>query len=134
MSKGLHLGAGDSRLFPPFFVCLQDTYHPKMCGFLSVWRFLLSFVCPRTPAVYKMRGFLPSGACPPLSLLIPSYLPPVTHRHVDVQRAGLWQRLPATCQHPLSISPYSHRYDTLTAGLLDHISRPSLKFTMTVNM
>ena len=32
-SKRLHLGARDSSLFPPFFSCLQDTYHPKMCGF-----------------------------------------------------------------------------------------------------
>ena len=29
MSNRLNLDAGDSRLSPPFFVCLQGTYHPK---------------------------------------------------------------------------------------------------------
>ena len=28
----------DPPLFPSFFHCLQDTGHPKMCGFLSVWK------------------------------------------------------------------------------------------------
>ena len=52
-------------IFPHFsFVCLQDTYHPKMCGFLSLWRFLLSSVCPRTPFVYATAKSLQS--CPTL--------------------------------------------------------------------
>ena len=38
--------------FSIFFVCLQDTWHPKICGFLLVWRFLLFFVCPRTPILF----------------------------------------------------------------------------------
>jgi len=43
MSNRLHLLAGDSHSFPSFFVCLWGTYHPKVGGFLSVWRFLLFF-------------------------------------------------------------------------------------------
>ena len=41
MSKRLHSDAGDSCLSLPFFVCPQDTYHPKMCDFLSALRFLI---------------------------------------------------------------------------------------------
>ena len=67
MNNMLHSEAGDSRLSSPFFVCLQDAYYPKMCGFLSVWGFLLFFVCPWTPAVYKTCNFLPPGPCPPFS-------------------------------------------------------------------
>ena len=33
VNKRLHLDARNSYLFPPFFSCLQDTYHPQMCGF-----------------------------------------------------------------------------------------------------
>ena len=29
MSNRLHSDAGDSRLSPSFFVCFQDSYHPK---------------------------------------------------------------------------------------------------------
>ena len=29
MSNRLHSDSGSSRLFPPFFVCFFDTYHPK---------------------------------------------------------------------------------------------------------
>lgn len=32
-----------------------------MCSFLSVWRFLLFFICLWTRSVYKMHDFLPSG-------------------------------------------------------------------------
>ena len=42
---------------------------PKMFGFLSVWRFLLSFVCLWTPAAFKMCDF---------SLLIRSYMSAIT--------------------------------------------------------
>ena len=56
----------DSCLFLPLFVCLHGTYHSKMCGFLSVWRFWLSFVC-HGPAVCVMCGFLPSGPMHPFS-------------------------------------------------------------------
>ena len=41
MSKRLLSNTKDSCLLPPFFVCLQDPCHPKMCGFLSVQKFLL---------------------------------------------------------------------------------------------
>ena len=40
---------------------------PWMCGFLSVWSFLLCFVCLWNPAVNKMSDFLPSGFCPRFS-------------------------------------------------------------------
>ena len=74
MSNRLHSNLGDSHPFPSFFVCLQGTYHPKMCSFLPVWRFQL-FFCPlMNPAVCTMRAFLPSGLMPP-SLLMPNYLP-----------------------------------------------------------
>lgn len=61
----------------PTFLCLQDTYHPQMHGVFSLWLFLLFFVCPWSPAVYKMCGFLPPGLWPPFSLLIPN-LPAIT--------------------------------------------------------
>ena len=54
--------------FPPFpiFLCLPpECLSPKMCGFLSVQRFLLFFVFPRTSILYKMYGFLPHGPWPP---------------------------------------------------------------------
>ena len=76
MSNRLHSDAGESYLVPLFFVCYLDTYHP-MCDFLSVWRFLLLFVCLWTPAFYKMCDFLPPDPAL-ISLLIPRYLPAVT--------------------------------------------------------
>ena len=51
-----------------------------MYGFLSVQRFLLFFVCPRTPVIHKMYGFLPLGPWPPFSPLISSYLLALTLR------------------------------------------------------
>ena len=62
MSKRLHLEALDSHF--PTFLCLRDTCHPKMYGFLSLQKFLLFFVCLQTPVLYKMYGFLPSGPTP----------------------------------------------------------------------
>ena len=64
-----------SKRFLPFltFLCLLPGHSsPKMCGFLSVWRFLLSFVY-RHPLLTR---FMVSChlAPPPASLVIPSYL------------------------------------------------------------
>ena len=64
MSNRLHSEAGDLRHFLLFFVCLQGAYHPKMCGFLSVWRFLGGCL-PMGSAIFMMHGFLPSGPVPP---------------------------------------------------------------------
>lgn len=70
-----------------FFVCDWGGYlSPQICGFLSVWRFLLSFVCLWASAVYKMyiSYHLPPS---PISLLIPrlnsssSYPSAVTVEH-----------------------------------------------------
>ena len=63
--------------FPPFLYMPPGQLPLKICGFLSVWRFLLFFACPWTPTVYKMHGFLAPGLSP-LSLLICSYLPALT--------------------------------------------------------
>lgn len=65
MNNRLHLDAGDLRPFPLFFVCLQCTYNPKVCGFLSLWRFLLLSYLPMDPAIYTMHGFLPLGPMSP---------------------------------------------------------------------
>ena len=53
------------RILPfPTFLCLSPRILSlKMCGFLSVWKFLLSFVCLWTSAVYKMCDFQPPGPC-----------------------------------------------------------------------
>ena len=54
------------RRFLPFptFLCLSPRILSlKMCGFLSVWKLLLPFVCLWTPAVYKMCDFQPPGPC-----------------------------------------------------------------------
>lgn len=68
MSKRLHLDSRDSPPFPTFLCLLaQDPYHLKMYDFLSPWRFLLYFVCPRTLAINKMYDFLPFGQCLPFS-------------------------------------------------------------------
>ena len=48
---------------------------PKMCSFLSVCWFLLSFVCLWNPAVDKTCDFLPPA---PISLFLPGYLPALT--------------------------------------------------------
>ena len=80
MSNRLPSKASDQR-FAPFstsLVYLQGTYHPQMCGFLSIWKFLLFYVCPQTPTLYKICGFLPPGPWPPFSLLIANYLAAVT--------------------------------------------------------
>lgn len=84
MSKRLHSDARDSLLFLSFFVGLQDTYHPKMCGFMSVQRFLLFFVCPRTHIVDKMYGLLQFGLHPPFSVFF-SYLPAQTEEEREGQ-------------------------------------------------
>lgn len=69
---------------PPFipFSCLPPGHLLlRMCGFLSVWRFLLFLCRPRFPTVYKMCGFLPPGPHPPPPFLcsyLASYLPAVT--------------------------------------------------------
>lgn len=76
MSNKLHWGAGDSPLFLPFFVCLQDTYYPNMCGFLSVWKFLLFFA--HGPLLFASCVVSCRLAPVPLSLFICSYLPAVT--------------------------------------------------------
>ena len=68
MSKRLHSDARYSLLFPPFFVCLQDTYHAKMCVFHVSPEVLLFFVCPRTPTVDKMYGLLQFGLRPSFSV------------------------------------------------------------------
>ena len=92
----LHSVAGDSCLSPPFFVCLQDTYHPKICGFLSVWRLLLFFVYPWTSLCLQRVWFPATGPVPPLSLLISSYMPAVTwppaslHYKKSINRLALW--------------------------------------------
>ena len=49
----------------------------KICGFLSVWRFLLFSVCSWKPAVNKMSDFLTPGSCLHLSAFS-SYLLAVT--------------------------------------------------------
>ena len=57
MSDRLHFGTLEICAF--FHLSLSTsralTYNPKMLSFLSVWRFLLFFVCLWT-AIYKMRG------------------------------------------------------------------------------
>ena len=74
MSNKLH----DWRFTPLFTsLCFQGTYHHKMCAFLSVWRFLLFFICPWTPLFTWCVVSCHMAPCP-LSLLIPSYLPAVT--------------------------------------------------------
>lgn len=50
---------------PPTVLCLQDSYHPKVCGVLSIRKFLFLSVCPRTAVLHKMHGFLPFGCTPP---------------------------------------------------------------------
>ena len=73
----LHSDAEDSYLFPPFFVCLKDTYHYMICGFLSVWRELSTFLCLFTdPAIFMLYESTWSPIS--ISLLIPGYLPAVT--------------------------------------------------------
>lgn len=53
-----------------------SAYHPKMCGFLSVWTFLLFFVLgPRCLQDAWFPAIWPYAL---LSLLIPRYLPAVT--------------------------------------------------------
>lgn len=52
-------------------VCLQDTYHPKRCSFLSAWRFQLFSVCPWTPLFTRCTASCPL-ACAPHSLLRPA--------------------------------------------------------------
>ena len=59
MSNRLNLDLRDSHISPSSFVCFQNTYTQNV--FLSVLRFLLSFVFPWTPAIYKIPAF-PSPA------------------------------------------------------------------------
>jgi len=68
MIRRWHILLFNSCLSPPFFVWLQDTDRPKMCGFPSVWRLLLLFICLWTaPHAYKLDAFLPSGPHPTFS-------------------------------------------------------------------
>ena len=56
--------------FLPFSTCLcllPRHLSPKMYGFLSVQRLLLSFVCPWTPTVHHLHDLLPPGPCPHFS-------------------------------------------------------------------
>ena len=73
MSNRLHFGTLEICAF--FHLSLSTsralTYNPKMCGFLSVWRFLLFFVCPWMPL---FTGGVNTG---PPSLLLSSHLPAV---------------------------------------------------------
>ena len=51
---------------PPFShvsLSATKTLSPKIGGFLSVWRFLLFFVCSWKPVVNKMSDFLTPGSC-----------------------------------------------------------------------
>ena len=90
MSNRLHLGTGDVRPFPPFFVCLQDTYHSTMCGFLSVKRCLLFFVCPWTLLFAWCMVSCHVAPCPP-SLLVPNYLPALTVTALPCSHYLIWQ-------------------------------------------
>lgn len=73
MSKRCRLEVGDSCLSSS--LCLPSGHSPpKMCSFLSVWRFLFFFVCPRTSALYQVLDFLPPGPSS-ITLLISSYSP-----------------------------------------------------------
>lgn len=58
MRKGLHSDTRESCFFPPLFVNLQATCHPKTCGFLSVWSFLLSCL-PKDPC-YSQDVWFPT--------------------------------------------------------------------------
>lgn len=49
MSNRLNLNAGDSRLSPAFFVCLQDTYHPKCVVSCQSGGFCFSLSAHGTP-------------------------------------------------------------------------------------
>ena len=40
---------------------MQDTQPP------NIWRFLIFFVCPKTPNIYRMCGFLPPDPCFPFA-------------------------------------------------------------------
>ena len=40
---------------------MQDIYPP------NIWRFLIFFVCPKTPNIYKMCGFLTPDPCSPFA-------------------------------------------------------------------
>ena len=50
MINRLHSDTGDLCPFPSFFVGFRGTSHPKMCAFLSVWRFPLFFPAICSPA------------------------------------------------------------------------------------
>ena len=77
MSNRLGLDIRDSHLSSPFFVCLQYTYLPKMCGFLSQsGGFCFSLSAPG-PLLFTSCVISCHLAPSPISLLIPSYLPAV---------------------------------------------------------
>ena len=60
MSNRFHLDAGDSLPFPPLFVCLQGTYHPKCVIFCQSGGSHFS-----TSAHGPCCGFLPPVPVPP---------------------------------------------------------------------
>ena len=109
-------------VFPHFsFVCLQDTYHPKMCGFLSLWRFLLSSVCPRIPFVYATAKSLQS--CPTLCdpstaatrLPIPGILQARTLEWVAISFSNAWKwkvKVKSLSCVQLSATPWTAAYQS----------------------
>ena len=99
MSNRLH---SDSSPFPHFFVCLQGTYQPQMCGFLSVWRFLVFFVCPWT--VYKMHGFLLPGPWPPFSLLSNLGPNPTANSSIRMPQVFPTKKCPPSCTNTSRVS------------------------------
>ena len=80
MSNMLHSDAGDSG-FSTFLsfasTFLQETYCPKVGGFLSVWKVLLLFLA-QGPCCLHDAWFPAIWPWGPLSLLLLSYLPAVT--------------------------------------------------------
>ena len=101
MEHSDHQVALRCRGFLPFptFLCLSPRISSlKMCGFLSAWKFLLSFVCLWTSALYKMCGFQPPGPC--------LYLPTVTPVcGILVHRPGIKPTSPASEGRFLTTAP-----------------------------
>ena len=110
---------------------------PKMCGFLSVWRFLLFFVCPLDLPCCLYDAWFPATwphAHAPLSLCTPSYLSaptviafwkaliPLSYTHVDLdalQSLSSFFQSPENDSGPTELSRAAQVGTVSTAKLLD---------------
>lgn len=78
MSKRFHWDAGDSHLSPNFFVCSSDPDHPKCVVSLQSEGPCFPLSAHGPPLVTRCMFSCHLAPAPPISLLIPSYLPAVT--------------------------------------------------------